>query len=233
MSVKKSYNFWKKSYDWDKRLYYYQLMNIYRRHAMSKITSEIFPHEIHPKYIQEIHHALPNWSGTPDDLSMCSTVVKAGDAFDRTELAIVQKGDKFNPVVIHVTSLRELFRGDNAPGIFHEYKEEYVPFFWHIETMFYERMCLGDTTVYRDTELVDVYSAMRRRPDGRSIGLLHDMIWQRCAFFMLCIRCSQQEYESCMHRLEHSAKTFRLSIASHNYFDYIIRQCQQAQDMEH
>lgn len=198
---------------------------------MSDNEPDVFPHEVHPKYIQEIRNALPNWSGIPDDLAMRSTAVKAGDAFDRTELILAPKGDKSNTAVIHVTSLRELFRGDNAPGIFHEYKEEYIPFFWHIETMFYERMRYGDTTVYRDSEFVDAYSAMRRRPDGRSIGLLHDMIWQRCAFFLLCTRCSSKEYESCMHRLEHSAKSFRLSIGSHNYHDYVIRQCQQAQNM--
>ncbi|MBR5026052.1 MAG: hypothetical protein IKX48_13390, partial [Victivallales bacterium] len=92
---------------------------------MSDNEPDVFPHEVHPKYIQEIRNALPNWSGIPDDLAMRSTAVKAGDAFDRTELILAPKGDKSNTAVIHVTSLRELFRGDNAPGIFHEYKEEY------------------------------------------------------------------------------------------------------------
>ena len=75
-----------------------------------------------------------------------------------------------------VPSLRELFRGGRLPPAdMDHYPEEYAPCFFFIENYFLG-ICnaLGDRT---DQEMEEIYSALRGRPDGRSLGLTHDLMW--------------------------------------------------------
>jgi hypothetical protein len=59
------------------------------------------------------------------------------------------------------------------------YPPEYVMFFYGIEhnvLLFCEL-----TRPPIDAEFIEIYAQMRRRPDGKSLGPLHDVIWQSAA----------------------------------------------------
>ena len=68
----------------------------------------------------------------------------------------------------------------------------------------------------RDAEMREIYSALRRRPDGRSLGFVHDYIWQAAAFILGTRPLSQAEFEAIMARLERSCRTFELGPTSRN-----------------
>jgi len=185
----------------------------------------VFPWEVHPKYVEEIRNGLPNWSGKPNDLVMLCRSSDHSVPFDRTELILVQDGeDKKQSVILHVSSLRELFRGNAAPGEFKDYPDEYIPFFATVEEMLVDEFRFCRDNPISDDQFIEVYSVMRRRPDGKSIGLLHDLVWQMCAYFMLLRRCSQGEFESCIQKLERGVRKFHMDHRSHNYYDYVLDQ---------
>jgi hypothetical protein len=78
-------------------------------------------------------------------------------------------------VLWHVPTLRELFRGNRAPPPdMDRYPPEYTPLFYFIETHFLT-LCdaRGDRT---DQEMEEIYSMLRRRPEGRSLGASHDFM---------------------------------------------------------
>ena len=68
----------------------------------------------------------------------------------------------------------------------------------------------------RDAELRDIYSALRRRPDGHSLGFVHDYIWQAAALILGTRRLSQAEFEAIMARMERSCRTFEQGPTSRN-----------------
>ncbi len=63
----------------------------------------------------------------------------------------------------------------------------------------------------------EVYSVLRRRPDGKSLGHLHDYMWQAAALLLASQPLSQAEFEAIMSRLERSCRTFRMGPTSTNY----------------
>jgi len=145
------------------------------------------------------------------------------ESFDRTHLIFVQEGQENGPILeLSVNSIRELFRGDIKPGEFEDYKEEYIPFFYNIERMLVEVFPFYREKPFSDDNFIDVYSTMRRRPDGKSLGYLHDLVWQDTAYFLLLHRCSQWEYESCFQRMERGVRKFHMNFSSHNYYDFVI-----------
>lgn len=187
------------------------------------ISKKTFPFAVHEKYLDEIRTNLPSWNGDPEDLVMLCPVCNAQDGTDRTSLILAQDGQiDAGQYELHIASLRELFRGNANPGEFTAYPDEYIPFFHHIEKMLVERARNCDDSPYSDDQFIEVYSALRRRPDGRSIGFLHDLIWQRLAFFLLVRECSQGEYESCIQKLERGARKYHMNYSSHNYYDWVV-----------
>ena len=122
-----------------------------------------------------------------------------------------------------VDSLRALFRGDEevpGDGVLARYPAEFSPMFFVIERnlpLFAQDSRLPPT----DGEFLDIFSAMRRRPDGRSLGQLHDFVWMNTALMLGQYRCSENLYKAIMNRLERSARTFRMDAASRNYIDYL------------
>ena len=72
----------------------------------------------------------------------------------------------------------------------------------------------GDRT---DGEMLEIYGALRRRPDGRSLGLVHDYMWKAAAVVLGTHPLSQAEFEAIMSRLERSCRTFRVGPSSRNY----------------
>lgn len=116
-------------------------------------------------------------------------------------------------------SLRTLFRGDRTPPDLSQYPAEYVFSFHFIESHLLT-LCeaMGPR---RDKEMEEVYSALRRRPDGSSLGLVHDFIWQVVALWLGMRPTSQAEFEAVLLRLERSCRSFQMGPASRNYIEYL------------
>ena len=111
-------------------------------------------------------------------------------------------------------SLQSLFRGDRQPPVLGDYPEAYNDSFVLIDLHMLEiSKFSGDR---RDAELKDIYSALRRRPDGRSLGFVHDYIWQAAALILGTRRLSQAEFEAIMARMERSCRTFEQGPTSRN-----------------
>jgi len=115
----------------------------------------------------------------------------------------------------HVDSLSGLFRGDREPvqpieecGL---YDDVFLILEWHVVSLCY---AIGDRF---DHEMQQVYSHLRRRPDGRSTGLTHDFMWQVAAFVLGTRPLSQAEFEAIMARLERLCRVFESGPSSKNY----------------
>jgi hypothetical protein len=126
-----------------------------------------------------------------------------------------------NEVVVEwtVPSLRALFRGDQTPPSLLKYPMEYVAYFAAIElhVVKYAR-AFGPPS---DQQLREVYNTLRRLPDGRSTGPLHDYLWQVVALLLGTRPLSQAQYEAILNRLERSCKTYSMGGASYNYLAYL------------
>jgi hypothetical protein len=116
--------------------------------------------------------------------------------------------------------LRTLFRGTQRPppDLAH-YPEAYMPMFHFIE-MHVVTLCdaHGDKT---DGEFEEWFSNLRRRPDGRSLGEIHDHLWRVLALLLAMRPTSQAEYEGVVGQLALSASHFRMGHGSRNYMDYL------------
>jgi hypothetical protein len=116
--------------------------------------------------------------------------------------------------------LRELFRGDRKPPAdIDHYPEAYTPYFFFIEAQVIT-LCdtIGDRT---DQELEEIFFALRRRPDGRSLGPVHDFLWQVCALLLGRYVLSEAEFEGIIGALLGSTRKWGLKPVSRNYLDYI------------
>ena len=119
-----------------------------------------------------------------------------------------------------VASLRGLFRGSQPPPAgMDRYPEKYCGHFFFIEkhllTVCEEE---GDRT---DQEMEEIYSALRRRPDGRSLGPMHDFLWQVAALTLGMHEVSAAEFEAIFGQLERSVREWALRPVSRNYVDYL------------
>jgi hypothetical protein len=118
-----------------------------------------------------------------------------------------------------VDSLRDLFRGDEHESlgdVLSDFPMEFTSLFYTIEQnlpLFRSAAGLPPT----DGEFLEVYSLMRRRPDGRSLGTLHDYVWMNAAFMLGKYQCSESLYTGLFKRLEKSARTFKTGMSSRNY----------------
>jgi hypothetical protein len=123
--------------------------------------------------------------------------------------------DGTNTCIWMAPGLRELFRGNVTPPSLEQYPPEYVPCFFYYEQHFLTACeALGDRT---DQEMEEVYAMLRRRPDGKSLGVLHDFVWQVSALLLGTHILSGAEFEAVVGRLERSARTWALRPVSRNY----------------
>jgi hypothetical protein len=70
---------------------------------------------------------------------------------------------------------------------------------------------------WRDAEMLEIYSTLRRRPDGKSLGFLHDYMWQAAGLALGTRPLSQVEFEAVLARLERSCRTFETGPGSRNF----------------
>jgi hypothetical protein len=114
-----------------------------------------------------------------------------------------------------VESLRALFRGNKQPPVLGDYPEAYYDSFLLFDLHALElSKFFGDR---RDAEMEEIYSALRRRPDGRSLGFVHDYMWQAAALVLGTRPLSQAEFDAITGRLERSCRTFQMGPTSRNY----------------
>ena len=157
-----------------------------------------------------------------DSMLMAAVPVKDGDPneppvpveLDRRLIPLVA-GD--NVCEWKVDSLRSLFRGDRKPPTLGDYPEAYDDEFFILEMHVLQISDLfGDR---RDDEMREIYSILRRRPDGKSIGFVHDHMWQAAAILLGTRPLSQAEFEAILGRLERSCRTFSIGPGSRNYLE--------------
>ena len=133
---------------------------------------------------------------------------------------VASDGDKL--VQWSIPSLGELFRGDRVPPAdIEQYSPEYVSYFLFIEGQLVT-LCdaIGDRT---DQEMEEIYAALRRRPDGRSLGPTHDFMWQVSALLLGKHVLSAAEFEGIMGALLRSARAWALRPVSRFYLAYLRR----------
>ena len=130
--------------------------------------------------------------------------------------------DGENTALWQVPALGELFRGSQTPPAdMDHYPEAYCPHFYFIENhVLTVCSATGDRT---DQELEEIYSMLRRRPDGRSLGAVHDFLWQAAALLLGSRVLSQAEFEALLGALERSTRKWGLRPVSRNYVAYLHR----------
>jgi hypothetical protein len=121
-----------------------------------------------------------------------------------------------------VPTLQELFRGNQMPPPdMDHYPEAYVPRFFFIEShVLTVCSAKGDRT---DQEIEEIYSMLRRRPDGRSLGAVHDFLWQVLALLLGTQILSAAEFEALIGALERSTRKWALRPVSRNYVAFLHR----------
>ena len=119
-----------------------------------------------------------------------------------------------------VPALAELFRGSQTPPPdMDHYPEAYVPHFFFIESHVLTVCAIkGDRT---DQEMEEIYSMLRRRPDGRSLGAVHDFLWQAAALLLGTQVLSGAEFEALFSALERSTRKWALRPVSRFYAAYL------------
>lgn len=112
-------------------------------------------------------------------------------------------------------SLRALFRGERQPPSLGDYPEAYRECFALIESHLVQYCeVMGDR---RDQEMEEIFGTLRRRPDGRSLGPVHDYLWKVSAWLLGIHPLSGAEYEAIVGRLERSCRRFAMGPSSRNY----------------
>lgn len=126
----------------------------------------------------------------------------------------------------NVPSLASLVRGNTVPPELKEYPAAYVPVFASIEQRLLMMASVGRPPT--DGEIGEIYSNLRRRPDGRSGGWAHDNVWRIVAFTLGQFTLSATELEAVLGRLEKSAKFWKgggeagvPSASSRNYLEHL------------
>jgi hypothetical protein len=119
-----------------------------------------------------------------------------------------------------VPDLAGLFRGNAVPPPdMDHYPPEYSQHFYFIE---HHLLTLCDASKeLTDQEMEDIYSALRRRPDGRSLGSNHDYMWQVAALLLGSYTISAAEYTAMFAALVASARRWGLRPVSRNYLSYL------------
>jgi hypothetical protein len=122
-----------------------------------------------------------------------------------------------------VPSLRDLGRGEELPPPdINRYPEEYSLLFWAVEKHIVD--VGGFESVPTDAQFEEWYSNLRRRPDGRSLGPVHDYLWQVAALLLGMFPLSEAQFEGIFGALALSASRWRIGHSSRNYMDYLRQQ---------
>jgi hypothetical protein len=114
----------------------------------------------------------------------------------------------------------EMLRGNRQPPAYMDhYPKAYASHSYAIERHL-PGICdiIGDRT---DQEMEEIYSMLRRRPDGKSLGACHDVLWQVAALLLGCIPTSEAEFEAVFETLTRSARGWAIQPISRNYVEFL------------
>jgi len=142
------------------------------------------------------------------------------DLPDRTKIAL---SDGAHITEWQVLSLRALFRGNGTPPDMMNPPNEYLPFLFGLETHVLT-MASAAKRPATDDDIMEAFGAIRRRPDGRSLGLVHDMLWQATALALGLWPTSEAEFRALLSRLELSARRWRQFAGSTAYSEFLRKQ---------
>jgi hypothetical protein len=172
--------------------------------------------------VPSLRDALDKEGISPKGLAL-AIVLETSDSKKFPGRSLLFLGDGKRIATWHVGSLRALFRGERLPpadGEMAHYPETYVPFWSLVESSVFS-FSRGLPHPPTDSEFADLYSQIRRRPDGRSLGRLHDVIWQSAALALGLSRWSEAEFVAVFGQLARSARSFRTAPTSRNYIKFI------------
>jgi len=156
-----------------------------------------------------------------DQLSVVFPVRGASTAASDARYSIRLTDDKHEGTWT-VPSLRALFRGDRQPPPEKElehYPEESVDLFYGVES--HVELYVDTGLEPTDEEFIEIYSTMRRRPDGKSLGPLHDAVWQAACLALALRKVSEAEFNAMFGQLTRSVRHFRIGHPSRNYIEYL------------
>ena len=126
------------------------------------------------------------------------------------------------PLRLDPAQLRTLFRGAHDPGDFgSQPPREYDPVFAFLEVQLGQIVAARGTSL-RDDEAIELFSTMRRRPDGRYQSPLFVYFRAALQVLLLVRPTSEKEFDAVLRRLERSARNFRASSASTHYHDNVL-----------
>jgi hypothetical protein len=164
------------------------------------------------------------------DQTITTTLARSGSKGSLPSLVIVRDaaGKVIKPrdgVQVHVGEgletlalrpVRQLFTGNRkAPDLSQGPTPELEPFFILLEHTVV-RFCEADGRDETDQEIEQIYSSVRRRPDGDS-GRLGAYLVAAARLYTSVRDVSEAEYEAVMRRLTKSARTFSAPPLSRNY----------------
>ncbi len=119
-----------------------------------------------------------------------------------------------------VPSLRALYRGAKVPPDLGDGPEPYEDIF----TLYDQHLAMFSKSLGppRDEELAEIFSAIRRRPDGKSTRHLHDFLWQVSALMLGTRELSEAEFAAIVGRQERSCRTFAMGPSSRNFATMLL-----------
>jgi hypothetical protein len=172
--------------------------------------------------VDSLRQAATEGGLQPEELFL-SILFAPGDESHVGDRSDVLLGNGHQIVEWHVGALPPLFRGSRQPppdSEMEQYPEQYVPFFYRVEYNVF-RYCRTMDMQPTDAEFLEIYSQMRRLPDGKSKGPLHDVIWQSAALVLGLRPWSEAEYTAVFGQLARSARHFKMGPSSRNYIAYV------------
>lgn len=133
-------------------------------------------------------------------------------------LIMIHDGEK--SIVWTAPPLSELFRGTVIPPAdLTQYPPPYCFYFAEIERQLLDlTVLIKDPT---DQQMEEIYSSLRRRPDGRSQDIVHASVWQFAAFLLGTYALSAAEFDAIFGQLTRSTRRFSQRPVSRNYLNYL------------
>ena len=182
---------------------------------------------LHPQWEAVVRQKWPDYQQEEDENGFClSTELMDGQIIsDWRHIILSRKEDDGDYLKMAVPSLQELFRGDYDPGTLEDTENiKYMYIITVLEPHWISRANLGVIEIPKDETMYEVYTQLRRRPDGKpgQNESLHAVIWQCLAFLAGIIEISEAEYVAIVGRLARSASTFRTSYSSTNMFTHLL-----------
>ena len=181
---------------------------------------------IHPKWKSVIEKKWPDWKQPSEAPGLDLQFAFVDDKLqDEMHNLYVSSGNDEDFFIIEVPSIRELFRGNRNPGSLGNTSDvKYMYIITYVERQWIALVNEEFLDVPRDMTMKEIYSQLRRRPDGSShnTDTIYSVIWQCLAFLTGVMEISEAEYTAILSRLVRSASTFCTSVATKNMYEQLL-----------